>query len=308
VKTLPRTAVPPRARLRTYSHLAAARRVPDDYEIATSKLLYHPGRGLEVDLPFGRWYELHLRGSALKLDDWEAFADPRRTTYSRYTALMAEREAFVGTLSGRMSDTGYDQRLSPVAVRLFEEAVAPLRYPIHGLQMVAAYLGQLAPAGRIAIACAFQAADELRRIQHIARRIGQLRQRQPELGDGARARWEKDDAWQPLRQAVERLLVTWDWGEAFAALQLCLKPVVDGWIHGGLAARAVELGDPLFGEILASFDADALWHRQWAAELIRLAVAERPENRDAIALWSDRWNPLALAAIEPLAAAAGGTR
>ena len=300
-------SVPPRARLRTYSHLAEGRRIPGDYDVATSKLLYHPQRGLEVDVPFGRWYQRHARGSALQLDDWDAFADPRRTTYSNYTALMTGREAFAGTLADRMAETGYDDRLAPAAIELFDDAVAPLRYPLHGLQMVAAYLGQLAPAGRIAIVCALQAADELRRVQHIARRMARVgRARAPDgPGDDGRARWEGHAAWQPLRRAVELLLVVRDWGEAFAALQLCVKPLLDRWICLGLAGRAAELDDPLFGELLGAFDADARWHRQWAAELVRLALAGRPQNREALMAWIARWLPIAEGAIEPLAGAAG---
>jgi len=34
----------------------------------------------------------------------------------------------------------------------------------------------------------------------------------------AKSLWENDPLWQPLRQFVERLLVTYDWGEAFVAL------------------------------------------------------------------------------------------
>src|SRR5262249_25428810 len=64
-------------------------------------------------------------------------------------------------------------------------------------------------------------------------------------------------------------------------------------------ARAA-LGDPLFGELLGSSDAEAAWHRQWSGELIRLALAQRPENERAIAEWRGRWQPRADAAMTAL--------
>src|SRR6185295_15018548 len=82
--------VPP---LRTYSHLAGAQRVPSEYEIVSTALLYHPKKGFEVELPAGRWYQQHQQGSRLRCDDWEKFADPRATTYPMYTALQARQEA-----------------------------------------------------------------------------------------------------------------------------------------------------------------------------------------------------------------------
>ena len=39
---------------KTYWHLAGARRMPTDYEIATSKLHYYVGRGFEVEVPLVR--------------------------------------------------------------------------------------------------------------------------------------------------------------------------------------------------------------------------------------------------------------
>ena len=36
---------------KTYWHLAGARRMPTDYEVATSKLHYYVGRGFEMAVP-----------------------------------------------------------------------------------------------------------------------------------------------------------------------------------------------------------------------------------------------------------------
>lgn len=292
----------PRGTMKTYSHLAGQRRMPSEYEVATSKLAYHAERGFEVAVPLAAWYEKYQRQSAFRctVEDWDAFADPRQTTYTKYTALQAQRESYLDSLMERIEATGYDAQLSADAIDFFEARVAPLRYPMHGLQMAAAYLGQIAPAGRITITCALQAADEVRRIQRIAMRMGQLRQVRPTLGDGARQAWEKDAAWQPLRETIERLLVAWDWGEAFAALQLCVKPAFDDLVHGASVAGARQRGDHLLGEIFASLEEDARWHREWTAALVDLAVTRRAENDDVLRGFVERWSAPATRAMRAL--------
>jgi toluene monooxygenase system protein E len=110
---------------------------------------------------------------------------------------------------------GYDRSLSDECLDALERFVTPLRFLFflfRGFQMAAAYVGQMAPSGRITLAAALQAADEMRRIQRIAIRMGQLRRVRPTFGDASKQTWEADPAWQPLRRCIERLLVTYDWG------------------------------------------------------------------------------------------------
>src|SRR6185369_794611 len=161
--------------LKTYSHLAHRRRLPSEYEVASSQLLYHPGRGFEVAVPLADWYERNLHGSPLSCSDWEGFEDPRQTTYTRYVALQTQQEAHVEGVLRSMEACDYDRTLPEAARTLLARAVAPLRFAFHGLQMLAAYVGQMAPSGRIAIASLLQAADEMRRLQRVAYRLGQLR-------------------------------------------------------------------------------------------------------------------------------------
>jgi toluene monooxygenase system protein E len=111
--------------------------------------------------------------------------------------------------------------------------------------VTALYIGQMAPSSFITNAAYFQAADELRRVRCTAYRAKSLA-----LDHGAalassahaRQRWEEDAAWQPVREAVEKMLIAYDWGEAFVALNLTVKPVLDAVFNVQLAelARAHE--------------------------------------------------------------------
>lgn len=277
--------------VKTYWHLEAARKKPSDYDITSSRLLYYTERGFEVRVPLARWYDEHQRGSSLRCSDWDAFRDPRETTYARYVELQQTKERFVDTIlaSARV----------PSAAWLATAGSWPsvLRYPGHALEMLAAYVGHMAPAGRIVIACAFQAGDELRRVERFAQRLHQLAQQAPGTVDAAREAWQRGPTWQPLRELVERLLVTYDWGEALTALCLAVKPRFDAIFGPQLAEAARAAGDDALAHVLTSLEEDGRWHRAWSAALIRHALEDRPDNRAVIEHWLATWDPLAERAL-----------
>jgi toluene monooxygenase system protein E len=287
---------------KTYWHLLAQRRMPTEYELVSSRLHYYPAAGgFEIDAPLQTWYRQYQQGSPLVCRDWEQFSDPRETTYTRYTALQAGKEVFVDGLLASLESSDYDAELSEAWRHVLGGGLAPLRYPCHGLQMVAAYIGQMAPGGRITLAALFQAADEVRRIQRLAYRVRQLQCCYPGFGDDSRQRWQEDPLWQPLREVVEKLLIAYDWGEAFTGLNLVLKPLLDGlfmWHFGRLARQA---GDYLLQQLYLSLYEDCQWHQQWSQALLYTALQDTPANRGVIQDWVQRWYPLAWRAAEAFA-------
>jgi toluene monooxygenase system protein E len=73
--------------------------------------------------------------------------------------------AVVDCILEEIEVSGYGGRLSPRWVHILSAVIAPLRYLGHGLQMLASYIGQIAPSGRIVIPAPLQAGEEMRRVQ-----------------------------------------------------------------------------------------------------------------------------------------------
>ena len=287
---------------KTYWHLLEQRRVPTEYEVVSTKLHYYAHKGFEVELPWQEWYAKYQVGSPLACTNWEQFADPRQTTYATYTGIQATKELFVDGLLESVETIDYDRRLSKDWVHVLERVLPPALYPFHGLQMIAAYIGQMGPSGRITLTALFQVADEIRRIQRLAYRQRQLNDVWPGFGTHAKLAWQTDPAWQPLRGCVEQLLVTYDWGEAFVGLNLVLKPLVDEVLMRHLGERARAAGDYLLQQVLLSLDEDGQWQRQWSQALVALAVQDTPANRPIIHGWLDKWHPRAHEAVNAVAA------
>jgi toluene monooxygenase system protein E len=291
---------------KTYTRLAAGRRVPLEYELVSTDLHYnHPMKfELPAANPVVAWYYRYREGSALQARDWDQFSDPRRTTYRGYTQLQDGREDVVDGLLREVDDTAYDRNLRGEWVNFLDRWYSPLRFPGHGLQMLAAYVAQMAPASRVTNCAAFQAADELRRVQRIAYRTVQLSGApfEDEAGRRQQAAWEDAAAFQPLRELIERALVAYDWGEAFTVTNLVIKPRFDRLVNQEIAgALGTANGDPILTSIHFSLDEDARWHRAWTAALVRHLVDDTPGNAEVVSGWIDKWSPLAARALDALA-------
>ncbi len=291
------------AQQKTYWHLLQQRRMPTEYEIVTSKLLCYTGEGFtgkkfELDVPLLDWYKRYQQESPLTCTSWENFRDPRETTYTKYTEIQRDKEIFVDGIMEEIELSGYDGQISPRWLHVLSRVVAPLRYPGHGFQMLASYIGQMAPSGRIVITAALQAADEMRRVQRIAYRVRQLQQLYLGFAADSKARWQADALWQPLRIAIEKLLICYDWAESFVGLNLVLKPLMDELFMTHLSDLAVREGDYLLGQIFYSLNEDCRWHREWSQALTRMAIEDNSHNSDTIQGWIDKWYPIATRALE----------
>jgi len=294
------------AQQKTYWHLLQQRRMPTEYEIVTSKLLCYTGEGFtgkkfELDVPLLDWYKRFQQESPLTCTSWEKFRDPRETTYTKYTELQRDKEIFVDGILEEIEASGYDAQLSPGWLHVLSRVVAPLRYPGHGLQMVAAYIGQMAPGGRIVITATLQAGDEMRRVQRIAYRLRQLQHLYPDFATDSKARWQTDPLWQPLRLAIEKLLICYDWAESFVALNLVLKPLLDEVFMSYLSDLALREGDYLLGQVFYSLNEDCKWHREWSQALTRMVIEDNSQNIGTIQGWIEKWHPLAASVLRAFA-------
>jgi toluene monooxygenase system protein E len=279
--------------------LEGQRRKPSDYEVTTSALLYYPPRGFEVETPVWQHYLKHQRGSALRGKDWEAFEDPAHTTYGSYVAARRDQEAFLDRLYARPAPklaAGLRPWLAPLSA---------LRFFLHGLQMTAAYVGALAPSGRISVVAVFQAADELRRIQRLCQWLSRSGSSVVELDALGRELWQEHAAFQPLRRLTEELLVTYDWAEALIGLNGVIKPIFDRLWFDQLALLAEMHDDETLEQTLKSMAEDARWHEAWFIQWSQLALSSDPHNVAAFTSTATRLGEQATEAARTLLAGLG---
>ncbi|MCZ0982856.1 hypothetical protein O1L60_38750 [Streptomyces diastatochromogenes] len=300
----------PRPGARTWSLLGDVRRKPSPYEAVTARFQYTFRREpapfeLDRGAPLNQWYLAHREGSAFQVADWEGFRDPHRLTYKDYVTLQHEREVHTDLLIDEHEAARGLHALDPAWVTVLRRLAVPLRFPLHVLQMTASYVAHMAPSAFITNCAAFQAADEARRVQRLAYWTRALADAHDDsLAETATARtaWEEDPAWQPLRRVLEELLTVRDWGEAFTALNLVVKPALDVLVNTSLAELARDNDDMFLADLCTEFRHDGRRSRDWTRALVRYALDQRPDLADVLRNWTDTRRPDAQRAVEALAA------
>ncbi len=156
--------------------------------------------------------------------------------------------------------------------------------------MHAAYCGQLAPEGKLVVTWAFRAANEMRRIQTLSRRLAALAQEFDWTNPGRDA-WQSEPAWQPLRELTERLLVTYDFGEAWVASLLVIEPVFERLLFVDLPRVSRDARDTLTAHVFQFLGADVGWHNDCTRTLHACAWSSGDEAHTAITNWVTKWWP-----------------
>ncbi|WP_404193676.1 ferritin family protein [Streptomyces tauricus] len=299
-----------RRQQKTWSMFGDVRRRPTPYEVVTGRFHYHFRRDpvpfeMDPEWTLNQWYLAHREGSPLQVDDWEGFRDPAKLTYRDYVALQHDREIYLDALVDRYEENDSATALDPGWLDTLRTLFVPLRFPLHVLQMVGLYVGQMAPSSYITNCAHFQAADEMRRIQRIAywtRVLADAHADDLARTATARRAWEDGPAWQPLRQTLEHLLIAYDWGEAFAGLNLVVKPAVDTLVDEVFGQLAEANGDRFLAELCTEFARDARRSQDWTQALTGYAIERRPELAGVLDDWVTKWRPHADGGVDGLAA------
>lgn len=296
---------------RTWSEFKE-RRIPTDYEQVTHMGLYHVGERTDAegarfevspDDPMVEWFTKYRDNSVIRAEDpadWEEFRDPYELTYRGYNELQDQREAFIDTLFEQADILGRETESDDEWLDFLLTAVLPFRYPANGFQMLAAYQGMMAPSGYILNCINFQGSDELRRLERLASYAKRLEIQYPDHGFTEKEGeiWNDEPLWQPLREALELLLVEYDWGKSFVGTNLVLKPLVDE-VFLAKYAELFDINDAdLLSEMFENLYLDSDRSRGWSTALAEHMIEIREENQDAIQEAIDEWYPVAYQAAE----------
>lgn len=298
-----------RRRLRTWSAFGDVRRRPNEYEIVTHGLNYTMRKDRVAALesnattPMNMWYQTYRDKSPLQVDDWDGFRDPDELTYRKYVTLQDEQETVVEGILEEFRSVGHDREFDPAWVEVLATVFTPMRFPTHALQMTQAYLGGIAPSSYITNCAAFGAADLLRRVSLVAYRTRELQLAHEDAGFAEREReiWETHPDWQGTRQALERALIAYDWGECLTAVNLVLRPTLEEILLRQLGLVADTNEDELTWLLLSNLAIDSDRAMRWSAALAQFAVEQRPENAEVLRRWIDKWVPQADEAAAGLA-------
>lgn len=237
--------------------------------------------------------------------DWYDFKDPRQYYYGSYTLTRARQQesaeaAFDFVESrGLLAQLGEADRQRAIAVLM------PLRHAAWGANMNNTGICADGYGTVITQPCMFAAMDNLGVAQYLTR-VGLA------LGDtealvAGREAWLNDDAWQPMRRNVERMLVQRDWFELLVAQNFVsdglLYPLVyEQFVDTHLNARG-GAGVSMMCAFMSEWQAEM---RKWIDSVVKVAAIASDANRTLLTAWTRQWRDRSAEALAPVAARALG--
>lgn len=242
--------------------------------------------------------------TALVMEDWYKFLDPRQYYYGNYVIARAKQQDSVERNFNAAEKRGLIDDLDPGARQDILDFIVPLRHFEWGANMNNTQICAMGYGTAITSAAILNAADRLGNAQYITRIALLLADNDPGVLDKAKSDWTDKDIWQGLRKVVEDTLVVEDWFELFVAQNIVLDGLIHPVFFDAFDKKIASKGGSVYS-ILTEFVFD--WNAEtirWADKQIAIACAESPANKALVTGWFNTWLDVAEAAIAPLADAA----
>lgn len=287
----------------TYAHVArrfgdkpASRYQEATYDVA-AQINFHYKPLWDPD------HELNDPGrTAITMEDWYAFKDPRQFYYGSYIQNRANMQEKAEGNFNFFEKRGLAARV-PDAVR---DMVITYMLPLRHVEQTANLNNMYC------CACAnfclslyqgmiFEGMDRLGNAQYYSR-IGLALD--GNSGDSlivAKGEWMDNPAWQGVRALCEKTLTGEDWFETFIAQDIVMDSLMNDLYHRQLDGWLTENGGQdllMLTDFMHSRTTDAA---RWTDNVVKLAAKENEANADLIRSWISTWRIRAQSALEPLA-------
>ena len=241
------------------------------------------------------------RRTAIKMDDWYKFLDPRQYYYGTYVMNRAKMQETAEQNFTFVEKRGLLTLMPDEVKQKVLSLVLPLCHYEWGANMNNTQICAMGYGTAITAPAMYQAGDRLGIAQYITR-IGLLiGENYVSVLDQAKQDWLEKEEWQGLRKAVEDSFVLEDWFELFVAQNFVMDGLVHPFFFDRYEQRLNEKGGTAQGmltEFMSAWYADST---RWVDAQLKVAVAESEDNAKLLAEWINKWLETTEAAVKPLA-------
>lgn len=247
-------------------------------------------------------YELNdTRRTAIQMEDWYAFRDPRQFYYGTYVQQRAKMQEVAESNYSFFEKRNLADLLSDEVKAKLIRFLVPLRHVEHTANLNNVYGTAYGYGTAITQALLYDGMDRFGIAQYLSR-IGLIFD--GNTGDKlaeAKTYWLQEEVWQGMRALCEETLITKDWFELFVVQDLLMDTLnydiffnqFEQWLRDNGAQDVA---------MLMEFMQD--WHKdtsRWVDSVLKTAVAESAANKATLEAWISAWSPKVEAALKPLA-------
>lgn len=241
------------------------------------------------------------RRTAIEMEDWYDFRDPRQFYYGTWTLTRAKQQDVAERNFAFVEKRALVETIEPAERERICAALLPLRHLEYAANLNNCYITAYGYGAAITQATMFAGIDRLGVAQFLSR-IGLIFDGNTGQSlDAAKTAWLEKPLWQPLRRLAEDMLVTKDWFELFVAQNLALDGLLYPLVYERFdreLARKNGTVLPMLTEFMSEWYAETA---RWVDATVKTAAAESEANREQLQIWLAHWSGRAHEALLPLA-------
>lgn len=242
--------------------------------------------------------------TALVMEDWYAFKDPRQFYYGTYVQHRARLQDSAESNFAFFEKRKIADVISDDVKALVVKFLIPLRHveQTANLHMMS---GSAYGYGTVLTqACIYAAMDHLGMAQYLSRIGLALDGATGESLTEAKAYWMKDPVWQGLRKLCEQILTEQDYFKLYVYQNLVMNGFVQELIYQQFDQKLVDLGARDLA-MLTEFMQDTLNDLgKWSDSVLKTAAAESEHNKQLLNQWFNQYLAEIKAAFQPWVEAA----
>lgn len=235
-------------------------------------------------------FELYDKNkTAIKMDDWYKFLDPRQFHYSSYVSTRAKQQEVTEQNFTFIENRGLINLIPQDVKENILTKILPLRHyewgaNLNNLQLVSETYG-----AALASPFMFHATDRVGNAQNITKNALMISENDTQVLDVAKELWEKDSSWQPLRKAMEDSFVIEDWFE----LHIAQNVIMDGFLQPlFFDLYEKKLNENTIGTQGMMTEFMRVWFKEskkWLDKIIQVASSESSENSEILSKWAIKY-------------------
>lgn len=244
--------------------------------------------------------------TAIVMEDWYSFADPRQYYYGTYTIARSKQQDVAEHNFSFVDKRDLFDSVPESVKQQVRDILVPLRHVEWAANMNNCQITDECYGSNFSSLAMFNAMDRLGMAQYITR-IGLLIDKNEETSiDVAKMAWMEAPEWQELRHAIEDMFVLDDWFELMVAQNFVLDGLIFPLLYNRFEKKLTNEGGATVA-MLTEFMDD--WYAEtvrWSNALAKVTVNESDANKTLVSEWVAKWTSRLTVAVEPIAVKAFG--
>ncbi|NIB42229.1 phenol hydroxylase [Pseudomaricurvus alkylphenolicus] len=239
--------------------------------------------------------------TAIVMEDWYAFRDPRQFYYGSWTIARAKQQDSTERNFSFVEQRDLLSLMSDEWRQVVADVLLPLRHVEYGANLNNYYVTSYGYGAAITQLTAFAGMDRLGIAQYLSRIGLILDGNTGELLNQAKEDWLQAERWQSLRRLMEDLLVVEDWFELLVAQTLVLDGLLYPLVYERMDKAVSENGGSslaMLTEFMSEWFGES---KRWVDATLKTAAQESEANREQLQSWINHWLPKVEAALLPVA-------